>query len=281
MRSRLLAALLLAAAPLGRAEEHPAPPPPEVRGPAMPLARATGPSAEAPLAPAPVAEPPPPPSAAAPAGPLPPAPPAGDAGPTLAAPEPHPGATPAPGEDHAGGAARDAAAAAAAVRGRPQDRRPAPGAAREAAVPPALTGRALAEELRRSAGGRASEQEALAAERARLEKLSAEIADARAALKKETERLGELVKAAPGAGAGLGRRPGAKGAPPSALESISRTLKNMKPDQAAGLLGRLDRPLAAALLIRMKPGDAAAVLDRMNGEQSAALVTLLARKESP
>jgi flagellar motility protein MotE (MotC chaperone) len=151
-------------------------------------------------------------------------------------------------------------------------------------VPPSLSGRALAEELRRSAGGRASEKEALAAERARLEKLSKEIAEARAALKAETERLSAHVKTAAETtpkGQKPGARPGAKGAPSSGIENLSRTVKSMKSDQAAALLTKVDRSLAAALLQRMKPAEAAAVLDRMDGATSAALVALIARKDAP
>ncbi|MBK9518754.1 MAG: hypothetical protein IPO09_15680 [Anaeromyxobacter sp.] len=181
-------------------------------------------------------------------------------------------------------AAGDAATAAAAVRGLTGGKKePAP-ASREPPVPPTLTGKALAEELRRSAGGRATDQEALAAERARLDRLTKEIAEARAALKAETGRLEALVTQAAEAQAraakGAKPRPGQKG-PAAPFEALAKTMKSMKADQAAALLTRLDRPLAATLLAGMKPAEAAAVLEKMDSATSASLVTLLAKKESP
>jgi flagellar motility protein MotE (MotC chaperone) len=264
MRSRLLLSLLLATATAAGAQEQPAPPPPDVRGPAVPLAKA--PTAVAPQVATPRADAP---SAAAPTPPLAPAQAGAAAGGHADAP------APAHADDAAGAAGSDAAAAAAAIRGLGR-KGEGSGASREPPVPPSLTGRALAEELRRSAGGRANEKEALAAERARLEKLAKEIGEARAALKVETDRLGALVNTS----AAKGRKPGAKGGVPP-LDTLAKTVKNMKSDQAAALLGRVDRSLAAALLERMKPGEAAAVLDRMDGATSAALVALIARKESP
>lgn len=241
-----LLAATLAVAPAALAEDRSGPLAPEARAPA------------APVAPTPVAEPP-------------------------KAEAPHASTPAAPAGDHPAPAAAEPAAEGSDDPRRPhsidEKRKPKP------PVPPSLTGRALAEELRRSAGGRAGEKESLAAERARLEKLQKEITEARAALKAETEKLEALVKSAAGSswakGARPGQKPGQKGGPVDPVEGLSRTVKAMKPDQAASLLGRIDRSLAAALLERMKPAEAAGVLDRMDGATSAALVALIARKEAP
>ena len=173
---------------------------------------------------------------------------------------------------------------------------------REPVAPPTIGGKALAEELRKASSERAGERESVQAERARLEKLAAEIAEARAALQLETQRLTAAVKitaeagaakAQPGEGGKKGEgsakdaakarpaaRPGAK-PEPTPLEALAKTLKAMKPDQAALLLAKVDKPLAVELLRHMKPADAAAVLDKMDPGTSAPLVSHLAHKEAP
>ena len=62
--------------------------------------------------------------------------------------------------------------------------------------------------------------------------------------------------------------------------AMAKTLKSMKPDQAATLLARLDRPLAVSLLRRMRPGDAGAVLEKMKPETAADLFSLMASPEA-
>jgi flagellar motility protein MotE (MotC chaperone) len=145
---------------------------------------------------------------------------------------------------------------------------------------PSLAPGALAEELRKAAKDRRSDQAAMEEERRKLEKLRDEVGTSRKALQSETARLEELLgKGPPSAKAGAkgGKTGKAKGLD-SPLEALAKTVKGMKADQAAALLARLDRPLAAAILDRMRPGDAAVVLDKMEPGTGAELFALLARR---
>ncbi|MFO0580803.1 MAG: hypothetical protein U0229_00875 [Anaeromyxobacter sp.] len=145
-------------------------------------------------------------------------------------------------------------------------------AASETSTPPSLTGRALVEELRRNSVQRAADRSAVQADRMRLETLAKEIAEARAALKEETQKL-EALLAATAAKNVAGR----DAAGQSALDALSKTVKGMKPAEAAAVLSRVDRPLAATLLERMRPADAAQVVGKMEPSVAADLFKLLAR----
>ena len=145
-------------------------------------------------------------------------------------------------------------------------------AASETTVPPALTGKALAEELKRNAKERVSDRAAVQAERLRLEAVVKEIADARAALREETAKLESVAGRS-------GKLPGgAQGT--NALDQLARTVKGMKPAEAAAVLARVDRPLAAAILEKMRPADAAQVIGKMEPSMGAALFGLLARADA-
>jgi len=138
----------------------------------------------------------------------------------------------------------------------------------EQEIPYSLTARALLDELRQTRGGQAragAEREALAKERGRLEKVAADIAIARAALKNETARLEALAGTAT-----------SSAVPP---ETLAKTLKVMKPEQAAAVLAKLDRPLAVNLLRHMKPAETGAVLDHMNTERAAELFRSMAANQ--
>jgi flagellar motility protein MotE (MotC chaperone) len=165
------------------------------------------------------------------------------------------------------------------------------------AAPPALGAVALATELREGARRRSEDLAALQRERADLEKLAAEVAAARAALRDETQRLEARLEVLRKEAASHdertararadGRDAGSsKGAPadeqpdPARAEALAKTLKGMKADQAAALIGQLQRPLATAVLRRLKPGDAAAVLGRMKTAEAAELFTMLSHAES-
>jgi len=146
-------------------------------------------------------------------------------------------------------------------------------------IPPALSASALRDELRASSHKRQEELAALARERARLEKLAADIAGARTALREETARLDERVKKAstekPAARGGAGTAPTSRNGDKEAA-ALAKTLKGMKPDQAAALVARLDRPLAIDLLRRMRPGDLAVVLEKLKPELAAELFSMMA-----
>ena len=151
-------------------------------------------------------------------------------------------------------------------------------AAEPPTLPPALTGTALRDELRTSSQKRQEELAALARERAHLQKLSAEIEAARASLREETARLDERVKKAASAAAQqkTSTRPGAPAGTDAEGQALAKTLKSMKPEQAAALLAHLDRPLAVGVLRRMRPGDTAAVLEKMKPEVAAELFSNIA-----
>ncbi|HVO19334.1 MAG TPA: hypothetical protein VMU15_08770 [Anaeromyxobacter sp.] len=144
------------------------------------------------------------------------------------------------------------------------------------ATPPSLSARALLDELRRSARDRQGEQGSLAEQRKKLEALAQEIEKSRAALREETARLQAAV-----ATAAKAEKPGPGGqkAGTSSLDTLAKTTKGMKAEQAAAMLTRLDRGLAAAILNHMRPGDSALVLEKMEPATAAALLALLAGKD--
>lgn len=152
------------------------------------------------------------------------------------------------------------------------------------ATPPSLTPGALALELREANRRRFEELADIQRERARLEQLAAEIAAARRELARESALLDE--KTAKLQELSSQQRPATTPPPapePAALpadaqaQALARTLKGMKPDQAAALIGRLEKPLAVAVLAKLRPADAAGVLGRMPSSNAAELFTLMAR----
>jgi flagellar motility protein MotE (MotC chaperone) len=177
-------------------------------------------------------------------------------------------------------AATDRAAAAAAAD---------PGAP----VPPSLSTGALRQEM---AAGRPAPA-AAGSEREKLEALSADLLRARTALQAETARLEALLKSRPRS---PGEAPGGEGgsmpvgdpmapvsrpasAPGAAnqVEVVSRAMKGMKPEQAAAIIGHLNRSLAADVLQRMRPADAGLILGFLKPELGAALATEIASREPP
>ena len=56
-------------------------------------------------------------------------------------------------------------------------------------------------------------------------------------------------------------------------------MKGMKPEQAAALVGRLDRGLAAEILRRMKSIDAGAILGLLKPDLAAELATEIATRK--
>jgi flagellar motility protein MotE (MotC chaperone) len=128
-------------------------------------------------------------------------------------------------------------------------------------------------------------------DRARLEQLTFEIAHAREALRQETARLEALIKQAGPPDGGAGSPPGesspapdsvaapAKDAAREQLDSVSKALKGMKPEQAAAVLSLLDHHLAAQVLRNMRPADAGAVMGFLKPEQAADLATEIATRK--
>lgn len=158
-----------------------------------------------------------------------------------------------------------------------------------AIIPPALSSRALLDELRHTSKDRQAEQTGMAQQTQKLLALQQDIERSRAALREETARLQALIAA--GDVRSKDKKEGsrnpdtktsAKGPQKpdlTPIEGLARTARGMKPDQAAAMMAQLDRGLAATILNHMKPVDAALVLEKMEPATSAALVALLARKD--
>jgi flagellar motility protein MotE (MotC chaperone) len=144
-------------------------------------------------------------------------------------------------------------------------------------TPPALTVTALRDELTAAAKRRQEDLAAIAKERARLEKLAADIAAARAALRDETARLEARTNDEAARGKDS-RRPAGSGKPGeiAPADALAKTLRGMKSEPAAALLARLERPLAVDILRRMRPADAGALLEKLKPETAAELVSALA-----
>jgi flagellar motility protein MotE (MotC chaperone) len=150
--------------------------------------------------------------------------------------------------------------------------------------PPPIASRALADELRRASRERDADRSAIARERAHLEALKKEIAESRAALRKETQRLEGLVAAfgAKESNAHEAMRAEARAKEtPGSLDTLTKTVKGMRARQSAAMLARLDRGLAAAVLGRMRPAEAAAVIEKMEVAAGAEILALLAGRNRP
>jgi flagellar motility protein MotE (MotC chaperone) len=160
------------------------------------------------------------------------------------------------------------------------------GAPEPQATPSSLSGTALGDELRRSAQARQTERQklederkALTAEREKLEKLAAELAAAREELRVETQKLQEASRASAANGSQGGAAAGARAVAnigKQQLEDLASAVKSMKPDQAASLISRLDRPLAVALLQKMKPNAVAKVMENLRPDVAADLLSGMA-----
>ncbi len=193
---------------------------------------------------------------------------------------------PKPGEARPAGAAKaEAGKSEAPKKSAPKEE--------SAPLPPSLTVHALCEELSRSATQRdesmqklAKEREALKKERADLEKLAKEVAGAREQLKAETDRLvsfvdlaGESVK--PGGDKFWSTRVAAVNASGGkSFDGLAKTLKSMRPDQAAAMVAKLDRTLAAAVLERLRPAESSPILDKLKPEVAADLFGMIAAGNS-
>jgi flagellar motility protein MotE (MotC chaperone) len=152
-------------------------------------------------------------------------------------------------------------------------------------VPPSLSARALADELKRAAHERQAQQTALAEQQKKLEATQQDLARTRAAVKDETARLQALMVGASRFDKGSKAKPGARNtagrplAPQSPIDALAKTVKGMRAEEAAALLTKLDRGLAAAILSRMKPADSALVFEKLDPATGASLLALLAKED--
>ena len=156
-------------------------------------------------------------------------------------------------------------------------------------VLPTLTTTALKSELRQSLAT-PGEAGAPVSDRARLEQLASEIAQAREALRQETARLEALIKQVGSCGearsspaesdpAAAAAAAAAKEAAREQLDSVSKALKGMKPEQAAAVVSLLDHRLAGEVLRRMRPADAGALMGYLKPEVAAGLATEIATRK--
>ena len=161
-----------------------------------------------------------------------------------------------------------------------------------AVVPPGLTLAALRTQLAKGPA-QAPDASAPATDRGRPAQTVSDIEKAREALRQETARLEALLKAAGNCGGGgsgmaMGEPLLPRTAIPDAtlreaageqIDSVSKAMKGMKPEQAAALIARLDRGLAAEILRRMKATDAGAVLGLLKPDLAAELATEIATRK--
>lgn len=160
-----------------------------------------------------------------------------------------------------------------------------------AVVPPGLTLAALRSQIAKGPQP-VQDTSPMASERSAPSQNLSDIEKAREALRQETARLEALLKAAGSCGVGIGAPMGdgmSSTTPVSAaalreasteqIDSVSKAMKGMKPEQAAALIARLDRGLAAEILRRMKAVDAGAILGLLKPEMAADLATEIALRK--
>ena len=126
------------------------------------------------------------------------------------------------------------------------------------------------------------------AERDKLEQLAAEINKAREGLRQDTARLEATLAARDaaqqaGASGNAAATDGASdGGPtkkiPSPLDNLAKAMRGMKPEQAAPIISRVDRKLAADVLLRMPATDAGKVLGVCKPEVAAELAAEIASR---
>jgi flagellar motility protein MotE (MotC chaperone) len=151
------------------------------------------------------------------------------------------------------------------------------------ASPPPLTIAGLREEMHREGGPVALDP--MAPSRMKLEQMLQEVTKARTSLHEETAKLeamltqdgGDSASAGPGGAAAV---PGGKPAK-NPLDVLAKALRGIKPEQAAPIVTRLERRLAATVLQRMPPVDAGKIMGAMKPETAAELATQIAMRPLP
>ena len=152
-------------------------------------------------------------------------------------------------------------------------------------ITPPLKLNALREEMSHPPA-RHDEHAATKAEREKLEKLAAEINKAREGLREDTAKLEAMLAArdaapSPVASAGTPSS-GDSGEPakkvPSPLDNLSKAIRGMKPEQAAPIISRVNRKLAADILLRMPGADAGKVMGVCKPDVAAELAAEIASR---
>lgn len=161
-----------------------------------------------------------------------------------------------------------------------------------AVVPPGLTLAALRNQISKASSA-GTEAPLSPEDHSHPSMAASDIEKAREALRQETARLEALLKAAGNCGGGSSGMPLGDPMQPTTsvsaatlreaageqIDSVSKAMKGMKPEQAAALVARLDRGLAAEILRRMKSTDAGAVLGLLKPELAAELATEIATRK--
>ena len=123
-----------------------------------------------------------------------------------------------------------------------------------------------------------------ASSRTKVEQLLAELAKAREALHQDTAKLELMAMGERAAGEGGGAAaPGAPGQPvaKNPLDVLAKALRGIKPEQAAPIFARVDKTLAATVLLRMPPVDAGKIMGALKPETAAELATQIALRAPP
>lgn len=140
---------------------------------------------------------------------------------------------------------------------------------------PPVAALVLVDELKRVSETRvdiAAERRAIDEDRRGLEKLHAELAEARAALKVEAARLEELIESTQ---QGPAREKAAE-----SRAQVAKAMRGMQPKKLATLITKLDRPVAIDLLRQMKPKEAVMLLEQLPPEVAAGYAAELLAAQS-
>ena len=121
--------------------------------------------------------------------------------------------------------------------------------------------------------------------RVKLEQLLSEVGKARQSLHEDTLKLeamagNEPAKEADPAAAAVAPAPGAPGQPAqkNPLDVLAKALRGIKPEQAGPIVARLDKGLAATVLLKMPPADAGKIMGALKPEVAAELATQIAMR---
>jgi len=126
--------------------------------------------------------------------------------------------------------------------------------------------------------------------RVKLEQLLSEVGKARQSLHDDTLKLEALAGNEPSRGGESATAdapaPAVPGGPQppqkNPLDVLAKALRGIKPEQAGPIVARLDKGLAATVLLKMPPADAGKIMGALNPEVAAELATQIAmRAPSP
>jgi hypothetical protein len=165
---------------------------------------------------------------------------------------------------------------------------PAPASAKPGEGPPPpspLTMDALKQDMKRGKDSGGLNPDAPA--RTKVEQVLAEMVKTREALRDDASRLESLTGengSDPGGGASAGAAAEAvPGQPPqkNPLDVLAKALRGIKPEAAAPIVARIDRNLAATVLLKMPPVDAGKIMGALKPDVAAELATQIALRAKP